>query len=261
MRKLLIVLALAALPIAGFAQATHVKVTARGVDVRPIIHDLFDQVKKNYVLDPNVQLQLYMSLHDVEFDEALELICKTAGLTYEVQNGIYFIKADPKGPAAKPVEKPVVKPADKPADKPKVQSTPIEKPIAPAAEPRPKVVFNNKPRTAEDPLMVVPPVNRKAVVKHTEAPKGTLDKSVLNKRITTRLKKVDFRALVIELERQSGLKIEVDDAVPQFQLDAILRRTSLKFTLDWISKAARLNYVFTDRNSILIQSAPAPKGS
>ena len=33
MRKLLIVLALAALPIAGFAQATNVKITARGIDV------------------------------------------------------------------------------------------------------------------------------------------------------------------------------------------------------------------------------------
>lgn len=257
MRKLLIVLAFAALPIAGFAQATSVKITARGIDVRPIIHDLFDQVKKNYVLDPNVQVQLYMSLHDVEFDEALELICKTAGLTYEVQNGIYFIKADPKRPAAKP--------AEKPAEKPKVQATPIEKPIAkpivPTAEPKPKLVFNNKPRTTEDPLMVVPPVNGKPVVKQPEAPKATLDKSVLNKRITTRLKKVDFRALINELERQTGLKIEVDEAVPHFQLDAVLRRTSLKYTLDWIAKAARLNYVFTDRNSILIQSAPAPKGS
>lgn len=261
MRKFLIILALAAMPFAALAQAT-VKINARGLDVRPIIHDLFDQVKKNYVLDPNVQLTLYLSLNDVEFDEALELVCKTAGLQYEVQNGIYFIKADPKGPAAaKPVEKPATKPVEKPLEKPIEKSVDKPKTVATPIESKPKTTFVAKPRTGEDPLTVVPPINGKPAAKPLEEPKGTLDKSVLNKRITTRLQKVDFHALVGELSRQSGVKIEVAEDVPAFQLDAFLRRTSLKYALDRITKAARLNYVFTDRNSILIQSGSAAKGS
>lgn len=257
MRKFLIILALAAMPFAALAQAT-VKINARGLDVRPIIHDLFDQVKKNYVLDPNVQLTLYLSLNDVEFDEALELVCKTAGLQYEVQNGIYFIKADPKGPAAaKPAERPAAKPVEKPLEKP------VEKPktVAIPAESKPKTTFVAKPRTGEDPLTVVPPISGKPAAKPHEEPKGTLDKSVLNKRLTTRLQKVDFHALIGEFTRQTGVKIEVAEDVPAFQLDAYLRRTSLKYALDRITKAARLNYVFTDRNSILIQSGSAAKGS
>lgn len=84
-----------------------VTVTARGTDVRPLLHDLFTQAKKNYVLEPGVRMATYLSLAGIEFEEALQIICKNADLTYEIQNGIYYIS---KIPGMKEVQDPDPKP-------------------------------------------------------------------------------------------------------------------------------------------------------
>lgn len=82
-----------------------VTVTSRGNDVRTVVHDLFAQLGKNYILDPAVRLQpLYLSLKDVEFEEALFQICKLAELRFEVQNGIFYVNRSPK--AAPPKSEP-----------------------------------------------------------------------------------------------------------------------------------------------------------
>lgn len=266
--RLFLFLALAALPYFGMSQASQtVKVSARGTDVRTVVHDLFTQGKKNYILDPNVELQLYLSLNDVEFDEAFELICKTAGLTYEVQNGIYFIKADPKGPSH-------VKPAPAKTE-PKAETKPLPKPDTktdpkPEVKTQPKAPIKEataKPRDPGDPLSTVPSVGGKPVVVPAKTaaaptvPHQTLDQSILSKRVTTRLQKVDLRDLAAELSKQVGVQIEVDPSVPSYRLDAYLLKTSLKYALDRIAKAAGLNYIFTDRNSILLQNGTASKRS
>jgi len=83
----------------GFAQTAEIQtdaqglvtITARGTDVRPLLHDLFAQAKKNYVLEATVRQNTYLSLAGVEFEEALQIICKLLDLQYEVQNGIYFL--------------------------------------------------------------------------------------------------------------------------------------------------------------------------
>lgn len=105
--KKAIIIALALLPILAFGQGTTgdksaaktpiiVSVTARATDVRAIIADLFGQAKLNYVLQPGAQAALFLSLDKVEFEEALNIICAQSKLTFEVQNGIYFIsKAKP----------------------------------------------------------------------------------------------------------------------------------------------------------------------
>lgn len=245
MKTRLALLLCLSLPFTGFAQES-VRVTARGTDVRPVIHDLFQQAKKSYILDPDVAMTLYLSLNDVEFDEAFELICKTAGLSYEVQNGIYFIKADPKGPSFKP--QPVKAPM-------KVETTPATSKSA--------VVPNRK---SADPLPMVPTLDGKPVVLPAKANSVVhkpqfLDKSVLAKRVTTRLNKTDIRVVMQAIAKQSGVNIEVDSQVPGYRIDAILLKTSLKYALDRITKAANLNYTFTDRNSILITNGTAPKGS
>lgn len=79
-------------PSVSTSQATGlVTVSSRGGDVRDVLFDLFDQSKKSFVLEPNVRFTLYLSLRDVEFEEALGLICATAGLEATLDNGVYFV--------------------------------------------------------------------------------------------------------------------------------------------------------------------------
>lgn len=81
-----------------------VSVSSNGQDVRQVIHSLFAQAGKNYVLEPNVRFALFLSLNDVEFDEALQIVCHLAQLDFEIQNGIYFIsKARQPGSGIAPV--------------------------------------------------------------------------------------------------------------------------------------------------------------
>lgn len=113
------ILALLALAAVGFAQEQEpatppvqtaeatglVTVQSRGEDVRNVLFDLFAQSKRSFVLEPNVRHLLYLSLREVAFEEALELVCATAGLEFQVDNGIYFLakrKAAPQPAAAPP---------------------------------------------------------------------------------------------------------------------------------------------------------------
>ena len=89
---------------------TSATVSSKGQDVRDVLHDLFTQAKKSYVIEPNTHFALYLSLNDIDFDEALQLICKTAGLKYELQNGIYFVSRDH---TAQPTPAPAAKPTGK----------------------------------------------------------------------------------------------------------------------------------------------------
>ncbi len=202
MKNLLTLLAaitMFAVPLTALAQETGsqqtlptVSVDAKGDDVRSVLHDLFGQAKKNYVLDPGVRFALYLSLNEIEFEEALHLICKNASLTYEIQNGIYFVKRAP-APQLKP-------------------------------EPKPE-----------------------------EKPKGKLPETVLAKPVTTKLEKTDLRALFAELGKQAEVSFEIDPAVPAYKLDAFLTKLSLKSALTQICEATKLEYVLTDRLTILIR--------
>lgn len=171
------------------AQPTIVSISAKATDVRSVISDLFTQAKKNFVLQPGVQFALYLSLNNVEFEEALNIICKQANLQFDIQNGIYYVSK------AKP---PVVAP-------------------------------------------VTPP-----------QPKGTLDKAVLDKTLTTKMYKTDIRIVFAAFAKQTDVTLDVDKSVPNFKLDAILLKTSLKYALDKVTEATGLKYKFTDKLSILI---------
>jgi hypothetical protein len=264
--RTLLIATLAILPLAVFGQeaTTNVSVNARGTDIRPVIHDLFEQVKRNYVLAPDVKLTIFLSLHDIEFDEALMLICKNAGLTYELQNGIYFIKVDPKSAVKQDSQSaPKIDPKPNPAPLTDLTKTNPPKTSPSKSETKSNPVLQ-KSRNPEDPLTVVPSLNGKpapADTKTTNVSKGTLDKSVLAKRITTRLQKVDLRDLAATLTDQTGILIEIAPDVPAYKLDAYLLRTSLKYALDRVCRGAGLNYIFTDRNSILLQNGSTSKRS
>jgi type II secretory pathway component GspD/PulD (secretin) len=82
------------------AEATGlVTLNSRGEDVRNVLFDLFTQAKKSFVLEPNARFVLYLSLRDVTFDEALAIVCSTAGLKSELDGGIYFLSKAPAKPS------------------------------------------------------------------------------------------------------------------------------------------------------------------
>lgn len=202
-------------------RAGLVTVSSRGADVRNVIHDMFEQSDKSYVLEPNVRFFLYLNLSGVEFHEALQIVCRLANLDYEVQNGIFFIgKAAPRPAQPAPVVKGAAETRPGPAVDPK---------MVPAT-----------PRPAGTP----PP------------PTGTLTAQQLNRRLTTRLPKVDLRVLMVEIARQTGVTIEVAPEVPAYRLDAFLIDTSLKYALDTITNATGLTYRLTNHQSIRIEVKP-----
>ena len=106
MKRLVLILALALTALSALAQNAPsdkgsaiqtVSVSSKGQDVRSVLSDMFNQEKKSFVIEPNIHFALYLSLNDVEFEEALDLVLKTASLKYELQNGIYFISKDKSG--------------------------------------------------------------------------------------------------------------------------------------------------------------------
>lgn len=214
MKRIALLVALTVLAGAAMAQDTSgkaaegkpitVSVAANGTDVRSVLSDLFGQAKKNFVLATDIKFTLYLSLTDLEFEEALQLICKTSGLKYEEQNGIFFVNRDK---TAKPS------------------------------------VAGSAPQTAAAPTAI----------------KGTLSRLVLNKHVTTKFQKVDIRELFTNLQTQTGVKFEVATNVPAYKLDAFLNNTSLRYALENITQAAKLQYRFTDHFSIEILTVEPEK--
>lgn len=76
-------------------------IEAGGRDVRDVIHNLFSQAKKSYVLDPNVRFQMYLTMYNVDFDAAFALLREQAKLQYEVRDNVYYISPMPVIVAAK----------------------------------------------------------------------------------------------------------------------------------------------------------------
>jgi type II secretory pathway component GspD/PulD (secretin) len=81
---------------------------------------------------------------------------------------------------------------------------------------------------------------------------GTLDKSVLAHRLTTKFAKTDIRVVLAEFGKQTDVKIEVDKSVKNYKLDAVLNHTTLRYALDKVTEATGLKFKFTDTLSILI---------
>lgn len=177
-----------------------VTISSRGLDIRDVLFDLFDQTDKNFVLSPNVRHVLYLSLAGVKFDEALFIVCTTAGLDYQVSNDIFYI-----GFKNIPVR--------------------VSQPQTSTEQPRP----------------IPQPTGRYT------------DPELEAVRLTTRLSKTDIREVFAEFAKQTNIKIEVDPEVPNYKLDAFLIDTSLLYSLQVVTKAAGLEWVKTDRKSILIR--------
>jgi len=89
-------------------------------------------------------------------------------------------------------------------------------------------------------------------------PKGTLDKSVLIRKISGKFTKTDMRLVLTALGKQADVMIEVDKSVPNYKLDVKLNHATLRFALDKVTEAANLKYKFTDNKSILIYKPVNP---
>jgi len=209
MNKKTIAAGLALLPFASvaFASGPAVTIVSRGHDVRLILTDIFAQAKKSCVIQANLHMSLYLSLENTDFDQALSIICKQAGLQSTIEDGVYYI--------VRPKQVEVVAPM----------------------------------RVVKAAITPLPPVRTAALI---EQPVTWTNPQVLRKRVTTHMMKADIRSVFSSFSEQSGVRIVVDRSVPYYRLDAFLNHTSLKFALDTITRAARLNYRLTSQDSILI---------
>ncbi len=72
-------------------EASPIKITvlSDGLDVRTVLCNVFSQAKKSFIAEPGLSLTLYLNLHEVPFGTAVDLICQNAGITYEIDNGVY----------------------------------------------------------------------------------------------------------------------------------------------------------------------------
>jgi type II secretory pathway component GspD/PulD (secretin) len=85
-------LALLALSSAAIASDPTVTVVSRGHDIRLILTDIFAQAKKSCIIQPNLHVNLFLSIEDMDFDQALSIICKHSGLEYSIQDGVYYVR-------------------------------------------------------------------------------------------------------------------------------------------------------------------------
>ncbi len=192
----------------------EISVSAKGLDVRSVLFDLFTQTGHNFIIDDGVRHVLYLNLAKVEFKEAFHVILNQCDLGYEVKGEIYYIgknrsKAFKAASASKPT---VVKP-----------------PALGTEKPQP------------NPIKVMTP--------------GKLGQEDLQKRLTTRMAMADLRDVFAEFGKQTGIKIEVDESVPYYKIDAFLLDTSLKYALDVVTEATKLKYTLTEQKTIRIEPA------
>jgi hypothetical protein len=69
-----------------------VSVQARGTDVRDVLADLFTQAKCEFVLSDGIEKKIYLSVRDVPFTKALQMVCESAGLQFSLRDQIYLIQ-------------------------------------------------------------------------------------------------------------------------------------------------------------------------
>ncbi len=195
-----------------------VTVSAKGSEVRTVLMDIFDQEKKQYVIEPNIHFAVFLSLEKADFHRALDIVCTLSGLQAELKDGIYFVHT-----ARNAVVRPVPNP----------NSTPIG---------------GNAVTTPSTPTSI-PTIQ---VTPKQATPAGPVPAAELQKHVTTRLNKTDIRTLFADLSKQTGVKIVVDEKVPAYKLDAFLINTSLRYALVKVTHAAGLEWKLPQNRTVFI---------
>ncbi|MDI9635083.1 hypothetical protein QPK87_31300 [Kamptonema cortianum] len=216
-----------------------VSISAKGEDIRDVLYDLFTQSKKNFVLDANVTQSLYLNLEGLTFQKALDAIALSTQIGYEVQGDIYFIGRNRPLPLLAKSE-------------PKLESS---QSTLEAAQVVTEATKSNEgsPTVKQDSKVVeAPPLAFSGAEDPKAAKTGRLPQEVLNRKLTTRLSMAEIKQVFNEFGKQTGVLIEIDPAVPAYKIDAFLLGTSLKYALDVICDATKLEWSFTDKMTIKI---------
>lgn len=190
------------------AAPIRISLDARGEDAREVLATLFAQAKKPYALDAGISGKLYVKLDSLPYAKALDIVLLQAGLVAKERDGTVIVSLAPKPAAPKPVVSTVLPAAAVPSPTPTTKKAPVAaKPVAPA------------------------PVAAPAVTAATFAHK-----------VTTRLNRAPLAKVFAAFAEQSGATIELDSAVPAYRVDAFFVKTSLKYALDRVCKAAGLKH-------------------
>jgi hypothetical protein len=249
MKKTLFVTTLAALAIIAPAQVQRVSIKSKGDDIRQVIATIFEQTNQQYVLETGVRQSLYMNLENVALDKAIEIVGNVAELSFTKKEGIWYVNTRRGSKTSKP---PVV-------TTPKNEVTGAQK-FVPNPNGDPK---KGTPIT-KDPIKIEPatkPPKEKGTGEKTTSEKTSGEKPSATKkidltaRLTTKLQKTDIREVFAEFGRQTEVKIEVADSVPNYKIDAFMFNTSLKFALDRVCAAAGLKYEFAPGKTVRISKA------
>ncbi len=200
-----------------------VTLRSRGLDIREVLFDLFDQAGESFMLSPEVKSPLYLSLKEIEFEEALGLILNAARLQSRRQNGILFI--DPL-PAAGP--EPTPEPAATqapPAQDPPAQDPPAQEP--PKAEPP-------KPETPKPSYFQL------------------TDEDLKKVRVTLTQKAMPLREVFAEFSRQTQIEIDVMGDVPNYTVDVALNGRPLLQAMIDLCRAANLKFTKSPIRSLYV---------
>ena len=174
MKSLPLALTLLALPLTAFGgqakdktpvvdatpkDSIPITVSSKGEEVRTVLMSIFDQEKKQYVIEPNIHFAVFLSLQKADFHRAVDIVCTLSGLQAELRDGIYFVH---------PGRNATVKPVPSPSET--VSPPPIAHPVP--AEPQHAAPIVKVPTT----LIVAKPI----------LPDGPLPAAALQKHVTTR---------------------------------------------------------------------------
>lgn len=81
-------------------QEVLITLEARGRPAGEVFAELFAQAKLDFVLNVAVTRPIYLSLREVPFMRALQLLCEASQTRFSVRDGVYYI--EPKSAAAPP---------------------------------------------------------------------------------------------------------------------------------------------------------------
>jgi hypothetical protein len=93
--------------------------------------------------------------------------------------------------------------------------------------------------------VVTPKVPAKAAEKPVEKTTDVTP-ATYNRKVTTRLTKATLADVFTAFGTQADVKIEIDPSVPAYRIDAFFVKTSLKYALNRVCKAAKLKYQAVD---------------
>lgn len=83
------------MPLRGMAAGT-VNIHAVNTDVREVLHAIAAVGEVNLIVDDSVTGKLSLQLADISFDTALQLVCKTKGLSYEWMGNVLVVGSTDK---------------------------------------------------------------------------------------------------------------------------------------------------------------------